>query len=76
VGSAATLNPDASPFSVTLHLKMTSRPSTLVVDGAGYTRSGSTGTIANSAPVSVGAKDGSGADQYTGLLDEVSLTKG
>jgi Concanavalin A-like lectin/glucanases superfamily len=48
----------------------------LVVDGRSYTRSGSTGSISNSDAVFLGAKDASGADQYAGLLDEVSIVRG
>lgn len=48
----------------------------LTVDGAVYTKTGPTGTIANSSVTFVGAKGLSGGDQYTGLMDEVSLSVG
>jgi hypothetical protein len=48
----------------------------LGVDGASWSRSGSIGSISNSSGVYLGAKDGSGADQYAGLMDSVSITKG
>jgi Concanavalin A-like lectin/glucanases superfamily len=49
---------------------------TLSVDGATYSRSGSTGSISNSSTLYIGAKDGGGADQYNGILDSVVITKG
>jgi hypothetical protein len=48
----------------------------LTVDAAVYSRSVTTGTISNSATVYIGAKNTSGEDQYTGLMDLVSVTKG
>jgi hypothetical protein len=48
----------------------------LTVDGSSVTRTGGTGSIANSSTVYIGAKDGSGADQYRGLMDNVSVTIG
>jgi hypothetical protein len=48
----------------------------LTVDGAAFTKAGTTGTIANTSAVFIGAKDGSGADQYRGLMDSVSISVG
>lgn len=48
----------------------------LTVDGATWSKSGATGSIANSATVFIGAKNSSGGDQYTGLMDAVTITKG
>jgi hypothetical protein len=43
----------------------------LVVDGHTYSRNGAVGAIANTAPLSIGAKS-EGADWYLGLMDEVT----
>ena len=48
----------------------------LTVDGTTYTKNGPTGTIANDKVTYVGAKGSTGGDQYTGLMDEVSLSVG
>jgi hypothetical protein len=48
----------------------------LTVDGASWSRSGSIGSVSNSAGLYIGAKDTSGNDQYRGLMDSVSVTKG
>lgn len=48
----------------------------LTVDGVTYTKSGSTGSIANTDSLIIAAKNTSGSDQYNGLLDEISITKG
>ena len=48
----------------------------LTVDGSSWTASGSTGTIANSSAVLLGAKGTAGEDQYAGLLDEVTVSTG
>ncbi|WP_448613884.1 laminin G domain-containing protein [Modestobacter sp. URMC 112] len=48
----------------------------LTVDGTSYSRSGPIGSITSSATLYIGAKDGGGADQYTGLMDSVTITKG
>jgi hypothetical protein len=48
----------------------------LTVDGTSVTRTGSTGSIANSSTVFVGAKNSAGEDQYRGLMDDVSITVG
>ena len=48
----------------------------LTVDGASLSRSGSIGSIANSTTVYIGARDTSGNDQFAGLMDSVSVTKG
>ena len=48
----------------------------LTVDGASVSRSGSIGSITGSSTLYIGAKDSSGNDQYSGLMDAVSITKG
>jgi hypothetical protein len=48
----------------------------LTVDGASISRTGRTGSIANSSAVFIGAKNSAGADQYRGLMDSVSITVG
>jgi hypothetical protein len=48
----------------------------LSVDGSSWTKAGSTGTISNSVGLYIGARDSSGADQYAGLMDTVSVSKG
>lgn len=48
----------------------------LTVDGTSYTTAKKTGSITSAVTVYIGAKDGSGADQYTGLMDSVSISKG
>src|SRR4051794_6396225 len=48
----------------------------LTVDGASFSRAGSTGSINNSATVFIGAKNAAGEDQYRGLMDSVSITVG
>jgi hypothetical protein len=48
----------------------------LTVDGTSVSRSGSIGSISSSTTLYIGAKDSSGNDQYTGLMDSVSITKG
>lgn len=46
----------------------------LVVDGKMYNKAGLTGSISNTSQVFIGAKNVPGGDQYTGLLDEVTIT--
>ena len=48
----------------------------LTVDGSYSTKSGSTGTIANTATMYVGAKSTAGEDQYVGRMDELQITAG
>ncbi len=48
----------------------------LSVDGSVTSNSGSTGTIANTSAMYVGAKSPAGADQYIGRLDELQITRG
>lgn len=48
----------------------------LTVDGASYTKNGATGSIANTAALYIGAKNPNGGDQYTGSMDEVTITSG
>jgi hypothetical protein len=56
--------------------KRSSSKVTLTVDGQAKSSSRPTGKISNSAKLYVGAKDGSGADQYRGYLDELVIKKG
>ena len=49
---------------------------TLTVDGKTYSKTGATGSIANTSLLRVGNKNNSGGDQYTGLMDEVSIAAG
>lgn len=48
----------------------------LTVDGRSYTTSKKTGSITSSATLYIGARDSDGGDQYTGLMDSVSISKG
>ena len=48
----------------------------LTVDGASWSRTGAIGSISNSSAVFIGAKNTAGGDQYTGLRDAVTVTKG
>jgi hypothetical protein len=48
----------------------------LVVDGHRYSSTKTVGRIDNTAPLSIGAKAGSGGDWYKGRMDEVSVTIG
>jgi hypothetical protein len=48
----------------------------LTVDGASVSRGGSIGSLSNSTTVYIGSKDSSGNDQYIGLMDSISVTKG
>lgn len=48
----------------------------LNVDGISYSVAKQTGSITHTVPLYIGAKDGGGADQYTGLMDSVSISKG
>lgn len=48
----------------------------LTVDGRSYSKSVKTGSISNSGSLYIGAKSSSGADQYTGLVDRVSISRG
>jgi Concanavalin A-like lectin/glucanases superfamily len=45
----------------------------LTVDGVSYSKSGSVGSISNSAMLTMGAKS-SGGDWFNGLMDEVSVS--
>jgi hypothetical protein len=60
----------------TITCARTSSSVKLTVDGASYTKSKVTGTISNTSTVLLGAKDTGGGDQYAGLMDEVSVSKG
>jgi concanavalin A-like lectin/glucanase superfamily protein len=48
---------------------------TVTVDGKTWSSSGKVGSISNSAPLWIGAQSG-GVDQYSGLMDEVSIDIG
>ena len=48
----------------------------LIVDGHRYSSTKTIGRIDNTAPLSIGAKAGSGGDWYKGRMDEVSVTIG
>jgi hypothetical protein len=48
----------------------------LSVDASSWSKAGKIGSITNSASVFIGAKNSAGEDQYTGLMDAVSVTKG
>jgi hypothetical protein len=48
----------------------------LTVDGRSWSASGSIGSINSSGGLYIGARDSSGNDQYTGLMDAVSASKG
>ena len=52
----------------------TSSKVTLTVDGTSWSTSKSTGRISNSSAILIGAKDTSGHDQFTGVLDEVVIS--
>lgn len=60
----------------TLTCARTSSKVVLTVDGKSYSTSKATGSITSSKAVYIGARDGSGADQYRGLMDSVSIHKG
>ena len=48
----------------------------LVVDGVTTSKTVTTGTISNTGNLYIGAKNGSGGDQLTGLVDAVTIKKG
>ena len=48
----------------------------LTVDGTSWTKTASTGSIANDQPVLVGSQSRTGVDQYSGLMDEVTISIG
>lgn len=48
----------------------------LTVDGSSVAKTISTGTISNTSPVYIGAKDSAGNDQYAGLMDAVTVSLG
>jgi hypothetical protein len=60
----------------TLTCSRTASSVVLTVDGATFSKAVKTGSITSSTTVVIGAKDSSGADQYTGLMDRVSISKG
>lgn len=59
----------------TIVCRKTASQVTLTVDGATFTKNGSAGSISNSIGVTLGAKP-TAADQYKGVLDEVSIAIG
>jgi hypothetical protein len=48
----------------------------LTVDGVATSKTVTTGTISNTGNLYVGAKNASGGDQFTGLVDAVTIQKG
>jgi hypothetical protein len=54
----------------------TGNTAVLTVDGASWSKTGAIGSISNSSAVLLGAKNTTGGDQYTGLMDSVTVTKG
>ena len=60
----------------TITCARTSTSVRLTVDGTTYSRNVSTGTISNTSTVYLAAKNGGGEDQYRGLMDLVSVSKG
>jgi Concanavalin A-like lectin/glucanases superfamily len=60
----------------TITCSRTSSSVKLVVDGKSYSKSVKTGSIANSGSLYLGAKSGGGTDQYRGLMDRVSVSRG
>jgi concanavalin A-like lectin/glucanase superfamily protein len=48
----------------------------VTVDGTATTLTGNRGSITSQATLYIGAKDTAGDDQYTGLVDSVTLTRG
>jgi hypothetical protein len=60
----------------TLSCARTSSKVVLTVDGKSWSTSTATGSITSSQTVYFGARDSSGADQYRGLMDSVSISKG
>ena len=49
---------------------------TLTVDGRSWSKTGKTGSISNTSALLVGTQDNTGTDQYSGLMDELSVTIG
>lgn len=60
----------------TITCSRTAAKVTVTVDGSSTAKSARTGTISNSAALTIGAKGSSGGDQYRGLLDAVRVHKG
>jgi len=60
------------------HIQCTKKATSieLRVDANLYTKTVTIGSISNTADVTVGAKSPTGGDQYTGLMDEVSISIG
>src|SRR3954462_6288242 len=48
----------------------------LTVDGATFTTAKKTGNISSSVTLFIGARDTGGGDQYKGIMDSVSISKG
>ena len=48
----------------------------LTIDGTSFSKAGATGAITDSDPITIGAYQGGGGDQYFGSLDEVSYRLG
>lgn len=59
----------------TIVCRKTASQVTLTVDGSSFTKNGSAGSISNTIGVTLGSKP-SPADQYKGVMDEVSIVVG
>jgi hypothetical protein len=80
-GSSGTVSVTGGPVLAdskwhTLVCSRTATSVVLTVDGTSFSAAGRTGSITSSTTLLIGAKDSSGADQYTGLMDAVSISKG
>jgi len=60
----------------TLSCARTSSEVVLTVDGKSWSTAASTGSITSSKTVYIGTRDSSGADQYRGLMDSVTISTG
>ena len=60
----------------TITCARTSSSVKLTVDGATSSKSVSTGSISNTGSLYIGAKSSSGGDQYSGVVDRVSVSRG
>ncbi len=60
----------------TITCSRTSSSVKVTVDGSTSSKSVSTGSISNSGSLYIGAKSSGGADQYRGVVDRVSVSRG
>jgi hypothetical protein len=60
----------------TITCTRTSTSVRLTVDGSTTSKTVSTGSISNSSSLAIGAKNSVGDDQYRGLMDSVTVSKG